>query len=205
MNKIFGKQIFKDSPQCANGYIRRQKWTNPIAASATALKALTATSGSVVTTLVPTTQPDFARVISVTPGGTTGDVKTCSVTVTGTNIRGEAIAEALAFTANDTLKQVTLKAFKTVTSVSIPAQDGAGATFSIGVEDTLGLDRCMSEAAVIDVYADGVRETTAATVTFSATVVESNTVDPNTALNAALDFVALFAPTEITNKVGSTS
>lgn len=203
--KLFGKQLFIGEVQSKNGYLRRQTWTDPIATSATALKALTASSASVATTITPTSQPDFARVISVTPGGTTADVKAGSYVLTGTNIRDEAITETLTFADNATTKQVSTKAFKTVTNLVVPIQDGAGATFSIGVEDVLGLDRCMSEAAVIDVYANGVRETTAATVTFSATDVSLNTIDPNTALNASIDFVALFVPTELTQKTGTSS
>lgn len=205
INKVFGKQVFKGGIQQANGYIRRQKWTHPIATSATALKVLTATSASTTTTITPTTQPDFARVITVTPGGTTADVAAGSYVVTGTNIRGEAMTETLTFLANATGAQTTTKAFKTVTSVLCPIQDGAAATFSIGVADALGLDRCMSEAALIDFYTDGVRETTAATVTFSATDVALNTVDPDTALANTKNFVAIFVPTELTQKNGTTA
>lgn len=194
-----------DNLQSSKGYIRRQKWTDAIAVSATALKALTATSSSTTTTITPTSQPDFARLVSVTPGGTTADVKAGSYVLTGTNIRGEALTDTLTFADNDTLKQVSVKAFKTVTSLLVPIQDGAGATFSIGVEDAMGLDRCMSEASVVDAYIDGVRETTAATVTFSSTDVSRNTVDPNTALNAARDLTVLFVPTEVTAKVGTSS
>jgi hypothetical protein len=203
--KVFGKQIFRGEVQNPNGYTRRQTWTHPIAASATALKALTATSASVATTITPTAQPDFARVISVTPGGTTADVAAGSYVITGTNIRGEALTQTLTFSANDTLKQVTTKAFKTVTSVVAPIQDGAGATFSIGVEEVLGLDRGMSEAAVVDGYVDGVRETTAATVTFSTTDISLNTVDFNTGLANTKVFTVLFVPTETTQKVGTTA
>lgn len=204
VTKHRGRHSF-DEIQSRQGYVRRQTWTDPIAVSATALKALTATSDSVATTITPTSQPDFARKISVTPGGTTADVAAGDYVVTGTNIRGEAITDTLTFAANATTKQVTTKAFKTVTNVVAPIQDGAGATFSIGVEDAMGLDRCMSEAAVLDAFIDGVRETTAATVTFDADEVEKNTVDPNTALNAARDLTVVFVPTELTSKAGTTA
>jgi hypothetical protein len=144
-------------------------------------------------------------VISVTPGGTTADVAAGSYVVSGTNIRGEAMTETLTFLANATGAQTTTKAFKTVTGVLCPIQDGASATFSIGVGDALGLDRAMSEAAIIDVYVDGVRETTAATVTFSASDVALNTVDPNTALANTKLYTVLFVPTSLTNKVGTSA
>lgn len=202
--KLKGKTIVDDLMSTA-GYLRRQKWTAPIAVSATALKALTASSASVVTNITPTAQPDFARIISVTPGGTTADVKAGSYVLTGTDIRGNAITDTLTFADNDTVKQVSIKAFKTVTNLLVPIQDGAGATFSIGVEDGLGLDRCMSEAAVTNAYIDGVRETTAATVTFHATDISKNTVDPNTALNAAKNLTAIYVSTETTDSIVTTA
>lgn len=204
VSKLGGRRIF-DEVQIRQGYTRRQKWTDAIAVSATALKALTATSVSVATTITPSAQPDFARKVSVTPGGTTADVAAGNYVLTGTNIRGEAITDTLVFAANDTAKQVSVKAFKTVTSLLVPIQDGAAATFSIGVEDAMGLDRCMSEAGVTDAFIDGTRETTAPTVTFDSSDVSKNTVDPNTALNAARDLVVYFVSTELTDKSGSSS
>ena len=186
------------------GYIRRQAWTAPDDTDADDLLALTATSDSVATTLTPTAQPDFPRSISVTPGGTTTDVAAGAYTVTGTDIRGEAITEDLTFAANASTLQSTLKAFKTVTSVVCPIQDGAAATFSIGFTDVLGLDRLMAGDEVILTTADGVKETTEATVTFSATVLSLNTIDLNTALDTSLDVGVVFISTEKTNKVGST-
>lgn len=182
--------------QSVLGYAFRNKWVDPIVGSATALKALTATSASVTTVITPTSQPDVARKISVTPGGTTGDVKAGNITVTGTDIRGKAISEDLTFAADASTKQVTTKAFKTVTNISVPAQDGAGATFSIGTENALGLDRCMSEAAVLDTFVDGVRETTAATVTYDPNDVAKNTISPNTAPNGSRDISVIFFATE---------
>lgn len=199
VNRQYGIQQFVGEMQCDKGYIHRQAWVDPIAVSATALKALTATSASLATTITPTAQPDFARKISVTPGGTTADVKAGNYVLTGTDIRGNVITDTLVFADNATTKQVSVKAFKTVVSLVAPIQDGAGATFSIGVEDALGLDRCMSEASVMDVYADGVREATAATVTFDPLVVSKNTIDPNTAANAAVNFSVFFIATELTD------
>lgn len=205
-NKLQGHQVLIGDIQSANGYMRRQKWTDPVAVSATRLKTAAATSGSVVTNVTTfTAQPDFARKIIVTPGGTTADVPTGDVVITGTNIRGETITDTLTFAANDTGAQTSLKAFKTVTNVLFPVQDGASATYGIGVTDAMGLDRCMAESAVIDAYLDGTRETTAATVTAHATDVSKNTVDPNTALDASKDLVVIFVSTEVTAKAGSTS
>src|SRR4051794_5122236 len=96
VQKNKGHQQFDDI-QSAKGAVRRQAWTDAIAVSATALKALTATSASVTTTIIPTAQPDYARKISVTPGGTTADVAAGSYVLTGTNIRDEIITDTLTF------------------------------------------------------------------------------------------------------------
>ena len=193
-------------PQSGFGYFRRQKWTNPAALSLTALKTGVATSNTVTTTVSTfDAQPDFARCISVDPGGTTADVPAGDVTVNGTNIRGEVISDTITFAANATAALATTKAFKTVTSVVFPIQDGAAATYDIGYTDALGLDRCMSGNEVLAVTMDGVYETTRPTVTANATDVSKNTVDPNTALDASKDVVADFISTEKTAKVGSTA
>lgn len=185
--------------QSALGYLRRQKWTDPVALDVDRILNDQATSNTEITTVTSfLAQPDFARKITITPGGTTNDVPAGDVTITGTNIRGEVISEALTFAANATGAQTSLKAFKTITSIVFPIQDGAAATYDVGVNDALGLDRCMSEAAVVDAYIDGTRETTAATVTYHATDVSKNTVDPNTALDASKDLVVAFIATEKT-------
>ena len=198
------KQIVAEV-QSTFGYLRRQVWTAPDDLDADDLLALTATSDSVATVLTPTAQPDFPRSISVTPGGTTADVASGAYTVLGTNIRDEVISEDLTFAANATTLQSTLKAFKTVVSVTCPIQDGADATFSIGFIDRLGLDRIMTGNEVILATADGVYETTRPTVTFSASDIALNTIDLNTALDSSKDIVAVFVSTEKTFKNGSTS
>ncbi len=198
--KIVGEQ------QSAFGYIRRQKWTDPVAVSATRIKALTATSASVVTNFTTfAAQPDFARVVSITPGGTTADVAAGNYVITGTDIRGNVITDTLVFSANDTLKQVSVKAFKTVTNVLLPIQDGAGATFSVGVEDGLGLDRCMVGNEVVLATLDGTFETTRPTVTYHATDISKNFVDPNTALDASKDLVVVYVTTERTTSTKTTA
>ena len=131
-------------------------------------------------------QPPYPRNITILPGGTTADVKAGNIPVYGTNIRDEAISEAFAFLANATDPTVGVKAFKTVTSVVIPAQDGAGATFDVGWGDKLGLPYMASGNTVLHVLFDGVKETTAPTVVFDADEIEKNTIDLNSALDGSL-------------------
>lgn len=195
---------FKE-PQSSFGYLRRQKWTDAIAALATRLKTGQATSASVVTAVTSfSAQPDKPRTITVTPGGTTADVPAGDVTIVGTNIRNEAITDVVTFAANASTVGETTKAFKTVTSVTFPVQDGAAATYDIGVGDKLGLDRCMQGNEVLRATIDGVIEGTLPTVTFHATDVSKNTIDTNTAYNGSRDVVALYVSTERTSNNGTT-
>jgi len=192
--------------QSAFGYLRRQAWTNAIAVDADRILNDQATSSSVVTVVTSyLAQPDFARKVSITPGGTTADVPAGDVTIVGTNIRDEAITDVITFAANATAVGSTLKAFKTVTSITFPVQDGAAATYDVGVIDALGLDRCMSANEVLRATMGGTIETTLPTVTFHVTDVSKNTVDPNTALDATVDLAVVYIATELTSKKQTTA
>jgi len=192
--------------QSSFGYLRRQAWTDPLALSTTRLTTAQATSAAITTVTTFTAQPDFARQITILPGGTTADVKAGDYVITGTNIRGEVISDTLVFADNATVAQTSIKAFKTVTSIVYPVQDGTAATFAVGINDALGLDRCMNANEVILVTVSaGTFETTRPTVTFHATDVSRNTIDPNTALDAAKDVTCVFVSTERTTKQGSSA
>lgn len=159
---------------------------SPAAASATALHAALAVLGSggpqVVTTSI--TNPDVPRNVTATAGGTAGDIKAVQVTVTGTNIVGDTITETLPVFTVDTAGTVTgSKAFATVTSYSVPAMDGTGATVSIGTGSKIGLPAKLSRNSVIAAFLGGTKEGTAPTVTVSSTLYSSNTVTLNSSLN----------------------
>lgn len=201
-----GEKYYED--QTSFGYLRRQNWTDPVAVDADRLLNDQATSNSVITTVLAASllaQPDFARKITVTPGGTTTDVPAGDVTIVGTNIRGETITDVVTFAANASAAGSTTKAFKTVDSITFPIQDGPAATYDVGVSDAMGLDRCMKGNEVILVTLDGAYETTRPTVTYDDNEVEKNTVDPNTALDASKDLMVAFISVEKTLKVGTTA
>jgi len=140
------------------------------------------------------TQPSVPRNITATAGGTAADIKAVQVIIAGTNYADEAITETLpAFTA-DTAGTVTgSKAFKTVTSITIPAHDGTGATTAIGFGEKLGLPFKLAHNTVDKAYLNNVLEGTAPTVATSTTAFESNTVDLNSALNGTVVDVYLKA------------
>lgn len=133
------------------------------------------------------TQPDVPRNITATAGGTAGDIKAVAVTITGTDENGVAITEVLPAFTVDTAGTVTgSRIFKTVTSYSVPAMDGTGATVAIGTGDKLGIGGGRySKNQVNAAYLNGVREATAPTVAFDATNQYGNSVQLNSALDGS--------------------
>ena len=155
-------------------------------ASTTGIHAAVADTGSDQTVTTGITQPSVPRNITATAGGTSADVKAIQVVITGTNYAGETITETLpAFTVNTTGTVTGSKAFKTVTSILIPAHDGTGATTAIGFGEKLGLPDKLPTNTVLLASLGGTKEGTAPTVTTSTTALESNTVDLNSALNSS--------------------
>jgi len=133
------------------------------------------------------TNPAAPRNVTATAGGTAGDIKAVQVVVEGTNYADEVITETLPAFTVDTAGIVTgSKAFKTITKVTIPAMDGAGATVTIGFGAKLGLPYKLTHNTVLHAFLDNAREGTAPTVTVSATALESNTITLNSALNAKI-------------------
>ncbi len=140
--------------------------------------------GTAITITEVTHQPDVPRCVSATAGGTAGDIKAIQVIVVGTNAADAAITETLpAFTVNTAGSVTGAKAFKTITRVTIPVHDGTGATTSIGDSDILGLNHKLPHNTVIFAALNNAREGTAPTVVASATAIESNTADLNSALD----------------------
>ncbi len=155
-------------------------------ASATGIHAAITCSATLVTTVTTNiTNPSVPRNITAMAGGTAGDIKAVQVLITGTDFNDKVITESLPAFTVDTAGIVTgSKAFKTITSISIPAMDGAGATVAIGFGEKLGLPFKLANNTVLKTYFDSVLEATAPTVTVSPTAIESNTVDLNSALNS---------------------
>lgn len=165
--------------------IELQTVVAPAAASATVMKALTATSNSVTTNISTfLAQPDVARNIVLTTGGTTASCGPVTAVVTGTNILGASISENFTITSAQNGATTGAKAFASVSNVALPAMQSTGCTVSVGVGTKLGMKRCMASAAYFNHAAiGGVKEATAPTVVASASAVESNTATLSTTLN----------------------
>lgn len=184
------KKYYQDIKLPTQKVLERQTITAPIVATTNYIKTTYAgpTDASALVLSSFTHQPDVPRNITITPTGTTGDVESCVITITGTNIFNQTITEDLTFSADASTVQTGTKAFKTVSSVAWAAScesGGYAATWIIGVGSKLGLNRCMAIAGdFLNSSLGGVKETTGATVTASATAVESNGITLNSALNS---------------------
>ncbi len=84
--------------------------------------------------VAPVAQPDVPRFLSI-QGGQAGQNGT--VTIHGTDISGAVISEDIV--SNAAVAVNGTKAFKTVTSIDLPARNGVGDTIVVGVINTFGL------------------------------------------------------------------
>lgn len=149
------------------------------AAGMTGTAALTISSGF--------SAPDVPRNITATYGGTSADIAPVAVTVYGTDCEGAAISETLPTASASTVgTKVGAKAFKTVTSFTIPAMSGPAATVSLGYGTVLGLGKRLTRNSVERAYFGGVLQSTAPTVAFHASNVANNTVELSTAPSAGV-------------------
>jgi len=131
------------------------------------------------------TDPPCARNATATAGGTAGDIKAIRVTVYGKR-NGASIEEQLpVFTVNTPGTVVGSLAFDEITLVDIPAHDGLGATTAIGFGDKLGLPYELAHNTLLTAHTflNNVVEATEPTVAVSATLLEGNTIDLNSALD----------------------
>lgn len=118
----------------------------PAAVSATAVHAaitLPDTGTTVVTTAI--TNPDVPR--TVTAKGNASGI-TGNLVIAGTNVEGDAITDTIAL--NGTAEVEGIKAFKTVTSITVPAKtNSSGDTASVGWAKKLGLPHIVDNAALL--------------------------------------------------------
>jgi hypothetical protein len=163
----------------------------PIAQDTTYLLSNVAgpTSAAAATVSTFSNQPDYPRNLIMTAAGTSADLASCVVTVSGKNYNSHSISEAFTFASATLGAQTGSKAFKSVSSVSFPAscETGSfGVTWSLGVGVKFGLHRCMANTGdLIQDLLDGAKAGTAATMVKSTSAVESNTATFNTAPNGS--------------------
>lgn len=200
-NHNYGQTIQTDVPGIVadRGFISNLGWTAEEAAAADtdgifdgiAAESLLAEPAGVAVTKDAeddefVAQPPCARNVTVTVAATTaGHVKAAAIVVTGTNMADEVITESFTPTANTPATLVGTKAFKTITSVTVPAQDGDSVTVDVGFGQLIGLPYKLAKKRVLVTLNDGVVDT-APVLTISASALESNTVDFNGSLDGSV-------------------
>lgn len=160
----------------------------PATASTTAIFPATAVATAGQTFTSGFTNPDVPRAITVTVGASVAaDIAAGTIVVTGVNIAGKTFTENFAVTADTAATINGTKAFKRITSVAVPAQDGNSVTVAVGTRGILGLNHFLPSGATVKTLMNNNGTVTLAdptASTTSTTALESNTVTPATAPNS---------------------
>jgi hypothetical protein len=152
--------------------------TEAVAASNTGVHAGVILQEAVSSLSINMTNPATPRALRI-KGNAAGIVG--NVVIEGTNIADQAIAETIVANAANVVEGA--KAFKTITRIVFPVRNAEADEIAIGWNDKLGLPWKLPVNTVLTAALDSVRESTAPTVTVSATAIESNTIDLSSALN----------------------
>lgn len=187
IRRSFGTIHHKNLLDVSFGYTETRKKVAGAATDTVVSGASLAAAGGTISTGI--TNPDVPRVISITPTGTTADIAAGVVEVHGTNVEGKTISEEFTLTANQSTTVTGTKAFKEVTSIDYPPQDGASATLDVGYGDALGVNhRLYQNQTTVKVYtstsvASRIPPTLqgAPTIVANESEIEKNTVTPATA------------------------
>ena len=192
------KPYYQDIKLPTQKMVERQEILNPLASTLTTVLSAHAgaTSAAAVNVTSFAAQPDVPRNLNITPGGSTSNVASCVITVTGTDILNDVITDTFTFADNGAARVDGAKAFKTVTNINFPAscEDNVfAATWSVGLGEKLGVKRCMDKAGhILFSTIDGAKEATAPTMAANASVVSSNTADFSGAMDGSSDFELFF-------------
>lgn len=112
-------------------------------ASVHAAVTLPATGTTVVTTAI--TNPDYPRIVTIKGNAS---LIAGNVIIDGTNIADETITETIAL--NGSTEVLGTKAFKTVTSITVPAKTNAsGDTVSVGIGKLFGMPHIIDNATLM--------------------------------------------------------
>jgi hypothetical protein len=195
----FGSLRYKNIYSASFAYTETRK--KVAAGTSTAVLAATsAATGTRTSVTSSITNPDVPRALSVTPGGTSANILDSSVVITGTNVEGKTITESFQVAAGSTSTVNGAKAFKTVTSVSLPGAQGSGVTFAVGTTNKLGVNHRLYPAnTTVKVYQDSSVATPALTlqgvptVVADGNVVELNLVTPATTPNGTTFLTICYA------------
>lgn len=167
--------------------LRKVSFTAPDLGTATSVHAaITLADGTTTEVTTDITNPDMPRALTITgnAAGITGNV-----VIVGTNAVDEALNETIVASGTDTV--VGTKAFKTVTSITVPARNAESDTISVGLSDKLGMGRVVTTGIVVAATVDGAEEVTKPTITKNATMA-LNLIGFSSALDGASAFVCYY-------------
>lgn len=132
-------------------------------------------------------QPDWPRNITVKVSATTaGDVAKGDIVVEGLNFAGEEITETHAITADTPATKTGTLAFKEVTSVTVPVQDGDSVTVDVGWGKIFGIPyKLATTELILKKLFNGAADS--GTPTVDAADIEKNTLPLNGTPDGAKD------------------
>ena len=123
-------------------------------------------------------QPPQARQLVFTPSAS---ADTGNILVVGTNIDDEPITDTIA--TNTTNAVVSAKAFKTVTNITFPIDDG-GITWDGGWNENIGLPLMLAEKPFyLEMFNNTIEIGTAGLLSYDADEIEKNMYAPNGTLD----------------------
>jgi hypothetical protein len=175
--------------------------TNPVAANAAGLHAATASSVAVQVLLTSDLIAGgvaallaFPRNVTFTTAGGTAADAPATATIVGTDIDGNALTEVVNLAQTATIAN-GVKAFRTITSITYAAGDGAGATIAVGFGAVFGFPtKVQARASGIGVVAERTDGTvpTAGTFATPTTSPPYGSFAPNTAPDGAHDYAIFY-------------
>ena len=207
-NYVFDKSAIGNYPPGVSDWaalqtpLRVQKFTDPAAASANAIKTAIASSTSAVTYSGAQLDGSIGsgvisppRNITVTTAGSTASDAPATATITGKAIDGSTLTETINV-AQTATSAVGVKCFAQVTSIALSAGDGTGATLTFGTGLVMGLDSKLADlgvaaAAVLKEVAAGSVVTTG-TFVLPATSPPFGSYSPSSAPNGSNDYAVLY-------------
>ena len=178
-----------------------EDFTNLAASAATAIKTAAASttavanfSGAALNGSIGAGTISPPRSILITTAGTTPADAPATATITGLDINGAVISETINIAQTATTAEGA-KAFAKVTSITMPAGEGTGATVAFGTGLKVGLaQKAKVRGGAVHVFGEMVDGARVVTGTFVAptTGAPNGTYSPATAANGTHDYVITY-------------
>lgn len=136
----------------------------------------------------------YARRVTITSTSNAA-FTSVAVVIVGTDINGNALSDTITTTAGGGATDSSSAAFATIESITIPAQGGAGATYTIGFGAGLGLSKPLRARQGVNVV---LREHAAGSLVTNGTFVLPASAEPyglytpNSAPNGTNDYAILY-------------